>query len=184
MVRAFADLQNDDLGRAFADFSAVVRLDPNGFIGYQGRGDVYLASGDPGHAIADYTEAIRLNPKSVFAVHNRGLAYYAVKDYDKAIADFGSAVALKPNVSAFHMSKARALLAAGTDAVAALAEANEAVRLSPDYDDAYAVRGDVLRTSGHGAQAEADYKKAQSINRANTTAAEGLSLLAGAGVAK
>jgi tetratricopeptide (TPR) repeat protein len=61
--RAIACKADGDDGRAIADYTEAIRLDPKLAIAYYQRGTAYHALGDFDRAIADYTEAIRLDPK-------------------------------------------------------------------------------------------------------------------------
>ena len=91
-------------------------------------------------------------------------------------------IKLRPTAGEPHTDKAQALLAK-KQAIEALAEANEGVRLTPD-DVAFAARGDVFRALGRAKDAKADYDKALTINKDNTIAAKGLKALAAGGPAK
>jgi tetratricopeptide (TPR) repeat protein len=87
----------NDYKKAIAEFTQVIRLDPNNAIAYYWRGFSYRHMKDYKKAIADYTEAIRINPNDSNAYNNRGVAYNEKKDYKKAIADYTEAIRLNPN---------------------------------------------------------------------------------------
>lgn len=98
--------QNYDL--AIANFSEVIRLNPDDARAYKirgncygencgKRGNLYVPKQDYDKAIADENEAIRLNPNFGPAYFLRGLYHDRKNDYDMALADFNEAIRLKPD---------------------------------------------------------------------------------------
>lgn len=89
-------LEQGDYDKAIADFTEVIRLNPQSDSAYLNRGNAYSDNNDYDKAIADYTEAIRLNPQYADAYYSRGDAYSDKKDYNKARADYTNAMRLDP----------------------------------------------------------------------------------------
>jgi tetratricopeptide (TPR) repeat protein len=67
-------VEKKDYARAIADFTACIRLNPNGDA-YIDRGAAYLGQGDNDRAIADFTAMIERHPTDARAFTNRGEAY-------------------------------------------------------------------------------------------------------------
>jgi tetratricopeptide (TPR) repeat protein len=85
--RAILKQRSDDHDRAIADYTEVIRLNPDYYLAYTFRGWSYAKRGDIDDAIADYTEAIRLYPHS-YAYYNRGKAYFELGKFAQALEDF------------------------------------------------------------------------------------------------
>jgi len=67
-------IKKGDNERAIADYTEVIRLNPNDAHAFNNRGFRYFKKGDNHRAIADYNETIRLDPKHALAFCNRGKA--------------------------------------------------------------------------------------------------------------
>ena len=81
--------QND---KAIADFSMVIKLEPNEVRGYLHRGIAYRNAGQYDKAVQDFNKVISLEPQNALNYMNRGYAYYLAKNYDKARADYKTAI--------------------------------------------------------------------------------------------
>jgi tetratricopeptide (TPR) repeat protein len=146
-----------DYGRAIADYTDAIRLNPRNAgeyhnkaaAAYFNRGLEWRAKGDQDRAIADYTEAIRLNPLESRAFGMRGHAWYLKRDIDRAIADFTEAIRLNPQapfVYVIYEERARAWSDKG-DAQQAIADYTTIIRLNPRDPVAYNSAGWLLATS-------------------------------------
>jgi tetratricopeptide (TPR) repeat protein len=82
-------------GRAIADESEAIKLEPSEPTYFDNRGLSYAEEGEYDRAIIDYNEAIRLSPRANFLT-NRGNAYQAKGDLSRAIADYDRAIQLNP----------------------------------------------------------------------------------------
>jgi lipoprotein NlpI len=76
-----------DSGRTAADFTEVIRLDPNSAYAFFTRGMARGANGDDHGAIADYSEAVRHDPNLSAAFYNRGLGYFRMGYFVEAADD-------------------------------------------------------------------------------------------------
>jgi len=85
--------------QVIAEFTEVIRLNPNSAEAYNYRGMAYDNKRDYDRAIADYTEAIKLNPNFTSAYISRGNAYKNKNDYYSAIADYETSLKFDPNNS-------------------------------------------------------------------------------------
>lgn len=79
---------------AIADYTEVIRLDPNQAVAYYDRGMVKLNLKDYRGAYLDYSAAIRLRPQQALIYNNRATARYQLGDCKGAIADFKTAAEL------------------------------------------------------------------------------------------
>jgi tetratricopeptide (TPR) repeat protein len=138
MNRAAAYGVQGDCERAMADYSSVIRLDPQNFMALFTRAQLYSGQGEHDKAIADYTEMVRLAPEEAAAHFNRGLAYMAREDFDKAISDFTEAIRLDPGDSAGYASRGYAY-SMKKGYANAVADLSEAIRLGPENADAHNV---------------------------------------------
>jgi len=86
LERAQSELDHGDYSGALADFTGVIRLNPNTPEAFLGRGKVYDNLKQYSNAVADYAEAIRLKPGYAEAYVNRDKTYDHMKQYDKALA--------------------------------------------------------------------------------------------------
>lgn len=122
-----------DLGKAFADLDAGLRLKPDSSA-LTIRAWAWKQSGELDKALADFDEAIRLNPRESLAWRVRGATWAGKDNYAKALADFTEAIRVDPyNVDALNH---RASFAAGSkdadyrNGKQALADATRACELT------------------------------------------------------
>jgi len=82
---------------AIADFTEVIKLEPDDPFAYDSRGMAYTDKKEFDLAIADFTEAIRLEPNKIGVFYfNRGGAYIFNGNTDLAISDLEMAVKIDP----------------------------------------------------------------------------------------
>jgi tetratricopeptide (TPR) repeat protein len=151
----YANFQRGDYDRAIADFTQVIRLDPNDAWAYNSRGTAYHQKGDSDRALADFTQAIRLNPNDAKAYYDRGVVYHlGKKDSDRAIADYTQAIRLDPNYAWAYTNRGAAYYGKG-DLDKAIADYTQGIRLNDA--DAYFNRGLAYRNKGDYDRAIADF---------------------------
>ena len=73
--RAICRARKGEHDKVIADCDAAIKLDPKYVIGYQCRGDAWLAKRDLDKAIADFTRAIQLDARNAYAYSRRGWAW-------------------------------------------------------------------------------------------------------------
>ena len=109
--RGYAKAELGDYRGAIADYTEVIRLQPDVASAHYNRG---LAKGKLGQhfaAIVDFDTAIRLKPDLVEAYNNRGLAKDKLGQYTAAITDYNTAIRLESNFAlAYNNPKVWTLL--------------------------------------------------------------------------
>jgi tetratricopeptide (TPR) repeat protein len=94
--RGAAYITKGENGRAIADYSKAIEINPRHASAYYNRGAAFRARGEIDRALADYTQAIEINPRYANAFLSRGIAFEASGDNDRAIADFTKAIEITP----------------------------------------------------------------------------------------
>ncbi len=130
---------------------------------YSRRGTARDALGDFNGALKDYDEAISINPDFAFAYNNRGSVFAQYGNLDKAIQDFTLSIELN-NSELYkpYTNRGLALQKKG-DIDNAIKDYTEAIRIKPDYVDAYYSRGDACQSKGDLDGAIRDFTKAISL---------------------
>lgn len=96
--RAGAYASKFDYDRALKDYNHAIKLRPEFWIAYDGRGLAHANRLNFELAIKDYDQAIKLKPDAAKAYYHRGLAKFGLCDVDGADADIMKARELDPNV--------------------------------------------------------------------------------------
>jgi tetratricopeptide (TPR) repeat protein len=146
--RSIARLAHDDEDGALADINEAIRRAPRVATYYNHRGNVWNAAGQGDKAIAEYTAAIRLDAKDAIAYVNRGMARAEkVEVNDLMSGIFDDEEPLTPARIQDEYRKA-------------VSDFNEAIRVNPQYTNAYAERAAAYRNLGELDRAIVDYSEA------------------------
>jgi tetratricopeptide (TPR) repeat protein len=124
---------NDSIGqkeRAVADYTEVIRLEPDDMRAYFARGEIYQSRGDHDLAIADFSEFVRREPTAFGGFHARGNSYREKGDLDRAIADYSEVIRMLPHLSSAYHDRGVAYRMKG-DREHAITDFRQVVRLSP-----------------------------------------------------
>lgn len=116
---------------AYADFSALIEMDPYYTDYLCERAKISRQAGDLAAALADYDRAVQLAPPFAELHYNRGTARAAIGDVQGALADFGYVLAMEPRDVDTRLSRVDLLLQDG-DLDGALADVGTGLALSPD----------------------------------------------------
>ncbi len=136
-------------------------------------GMAFYINGDMEHALMMFDKAVGHSASGGTAIlgvdtvyFQRAAALYALGRPDEAAADLRQVLALKPDSYEAHYNLAIVLADLCTPARqldAAIAEAEEAVRLRPDLPDGHLLLGDLYRQRGQHEKALAQFQKAVEI---------------------
>lgn len=143
---------------AMKDYSQAIKLKMADLhLPYRNRGEVLRKKGDLEGAIKDANEAIRLKPDHAEAYCNRGAAREDKGDLDGAIQDYTLAIKYKMPELFLPYRNRGGLRRAKGDLEGAIQDADEAIRLKPDYAEAYCNRGAARDDKGDLDGAMKDY---------------------------
>jgi len=143
--RGYAWDEKDEYGKAIADYTKAIGLNPKFTEAYYNRGNAWESKGKFDKALADYTHAIKLNPKQVSAYYKRGIIEKRKKQYDKAISDYTSAIKLNPRFAYAYNNRGNAWDDKGRYDKA-IADYTKAIELNPKVAKAYSNLAWVLAT--------------------------------------
>ena len=154
---------------ALADFTHVIRLDPNAEA-YYWRGIAFYRLQLFAPAIVDFTEAIVRQTGAGHYHYWRGLAAYQLQDYAASLADFDQALAHNPHDDGVRFWRGVALHRLGHHEVA-LAELEDSVAADPDNLLRIAWRGRISLHVGGWIQTLKDFGRIANSEEQNAQAA-------------
>jgi len=152
-----------DYSGAIADFSEVIKIEPEGTAAYVSRALARSKSGDINGAIGDYSAAIKIDPNYNIAYNNRGYLKLNVGDNDNAIADFTSALAIDARSFFSYYNRATARYNKG-DYEGATADFTAAIKINRRPPQPYYLRALAKTKTGDNEGAIADFTEAISGN--------------------
>src|SRR6266545_222860 len=137
-----------------------------------GLGMVYYRQGREDEAAKTLKKAISLNPKDTCAYDQLGRMYYDLGQYTESIEAFRQEVELQPSSVAYHfLGNGYYFTEKLEDALAAY---QEAIRLTPNYEEAYIELGKVYIRLGCHADAIDSYQHALKLQPDDVIAHVGL----------
>jgi len=155
--RGAAHLAIREFARAALDFTESLRLSATNQARTL-RGITRLLSYQWQAAVDDFDTVLRVSANPV-VLYYRSVAYGQLGDYDHARSDCRQAITVNPAFAPAHLSCATLALGAG-HYQESLQHAGQAIRLAPDSDAAYEIRGHSRRALGDIEGAAADYSLA------------------------
>jgi tetratricopeptide (TPR) repeat protein len=105
LIRGADYLTRNEMDRAIADFSELIRIDSKSSAAFINRGEAYRRKGELDLAIADLDRAIAIKRRSPSAWFNRGITYSDKGDYGSALADYNQAIALNPKFALAYFNR-------------------------------------------------------------------------------
>ncbi len=126
--------------------------------------DRKTANGIAQRALADLSKAIEIAPNEYPYFNARGKLLLAFGFYKESITDFDKSVAIKTNgVALAHRGLAKYYL----DDQTAMNDLNQAVKIAPDYPEAFYLRGTVHLDNGKLKDALLDFDEAIKLSKYN-----------------
>jgi serine/threonine protein kinase/Flp pilus assembly protein TadD len=153
--RGVAALYRGSCDRAIAEFTEVIRLDPNSFGPRFHRGIGYSFAGRYQEALADFTAAIQLEPDHIEAYLERARVYINLGEKRLALNDYTKAIRLRPDAETY-LARGRLHHEMGSYEQA-MADCDRALHLRPGDSKALYRRGLIRYHSGDNARAVADF---------------------------
>ncbi len=147
---------------AIADYTEVLRIDPNHDIAYNNRGLARYDLGEKGAAITDFEHALHHNPHNYIAAFNRGYVRSELGDKLGAIEDYTAAIHGNPDYAPayFYRGLARTRM---QNKLGAIQDYTEVIRLNPNDAGAYFYRGLASAKIGQRMEAIRDLRQAAQL---------------------
>jgi len=133
------------------------------------RGMAYRNQGDIDAAIRDFSTSIKMRPTHD-AYLRRGEMYFEKGAYTIAELDFTEAIAVNPSLDAYKMRGLTYLVLGNLDL--AVVDGTEIIKLAPNTSESYNIRMEAYAQIGEIQLAREDARRALSLDRRNTVAAE------------
>ncbi len=171
-IQALNKRQQGDLQGAINDLSEAIRLNPKYAFAYALRGTVRHELKDYRGAISDFSEAIRLSPNhmDISPYLSRGIARAQLReDLPGAVADLTKVIELATENEDEGDTLFHAYLSRGiahffqNEHQDAVADLTQALKINPNYSEAYYLRGAARLGLGDRKEAKADLLKAAEL---------------------
>lgn len=178
--RAIAFLNKRELGQAVADFSEAIRCDPDNAGLYFERGNAFLADGQYDAAIASFESAIRISPwladaywerdyaweRRAYELLNKGIKAASERKYDEALRSYSQGLESHPGVRnhAVLLCNRATVLGRLNQRQQSARDYDEAIRLDPNFFQAYYNRAINHRECGRVREAVQDFTEAVRLN--------------------
>ena len=133
------------------------------------RGKAYGDQCDFDAAIKDFGISIQMHP-SYDGYLNRGRMYFQKGAYNIAEQDFSKAIEMNPLFEAYRLRGITYLILGKLDM--AVADGTEIIKLAPNTSEAYNIRMEAYGQIGEPQLAREDARRALSLDRRNSVAAE------------
>ena len=151
-----------DLEGAIADYSRIIKLNPEAPLALNNRGVAWVDRQQFHHALADFNQALALGSHHWSAHCNRGWLYNQQGHYEQAISDWSAAIELKPTSAIPYFYRGQAYQKQG-NLPAALSDQTAAINYAPQMALPYCHRGALHQQQHNYAAAIADLESAASI---------------------
>jgi tetratricopeptide (TPR) repeat protein len=163
-VRAGAAGAKGAVDSSLADWSRMLKLEPDHGVARMMRGSIHIMQKNWDGVVADFTKLIDDNsaPDASFAYASRALGYFGKSQYPPALRDLDRSISLGAKDPAFHL---RCLIRGIAGRVGeALEDCNTALKAKPGNPEYLEARGFINLKAGNLDRAIADYNEALRIN--------------------
>lgn len=172
-------LKKGQYDKAMHDFNKAIEISPLSVGGLYGIGDIWFNQGEFQKAVEVYTQIIEMRPFEVMAYNNRAFTWMELKEFDRCIEDFDMSIGLKPDDPVEWLNRGNAKSekleadihnARRPDIEDAIRDYDEAIRLNPEFSDAYCNRAISWMTILEYNKSIKDFEKALELNPADEIA--------------
>lgn len=158
---------------AKSSFQTVTELDPDNVEAFNLLGMTYAAEDDP-LALQYYESGLAVDSTNRELLYNRAYYFQDQLQLDDALWGYDQLLRHHPDAAVAHHNKGYIYLGLLSDPKLAVDAFTEAIRLHPEYTEAYSNRGVALEELGKLDQAEADFQRALELNPNFQPAVDGL----------
>jgi tetratricopeptide (TPR) repeat protein len=144
-------------------YDKILEKRPNDNETYTNRGYAYLRLNQFSRAIEDFSKALELNPKDVNAISDRATAYFKAKEVDLAKKDYEKLMEFDQKQANFGLGNIATYYHKWQEAIDYY---DRTVAVSPNFAEAYIMKGQVLLELGRKAEAVEAIKRAKSLGLA------------------
>ncbi len=155
-ARAEISRDQQDISSALADFSAAIRLAPDGAQPYYERGQIYMAQAEYDKALKDMTQVASIAPAFSTTYYYLGVLNNQTEQYTDAIKNFNTYIKATPDDYQAFAGRANAYIQQ-EQYEQALPDLNQALKLEPRAANLYIQRGLVQQKLGDEQASAADY---------------------------
>ncbi|BBM85343.1 serine/threonine-protein kinase [Candidatus Uabimicrobium amorphum] len=163
--RAGLYARNKEYQKAFADYEKALAIQPKNHSIYFNRAVLYIDTQEYQKATDDLQKVLDLAPNNERAYTNLGVVYFDLKKYLQAMACYDKAIDIAPRADT-HLNRGL-LNVQMRQPEKALDDFNAAIRLKPNYANAYFNRGNLFFRDKKWNLALTDYTKALSLDSNN-----------------
>lgn len=165
-----------DTALAISSYQTAVEQDPDYYDALISLGILHADRRNP-LAIQYYDAALQVRPRSVEALYNKGIFAQEAGNDSVALACYARIKEIEPNYPLAFYNTGYVLLEHQQRVIDARREFAEAIKLLPDYTQAYFSRGVTYEQEGILDSALLDYRQALRLDPSYTDAAMGLERL-------
>jgi tetratricopeptide (TPR) repeat protein len=177
-VKGFVYKETGDTSKAISSFQTAVEVDPENYDAYIQLGNILSARGS-GIALQYYNNALRLRPASTEALYNRGLFLQENGKYELAENDYRTILKIDQGYADAYYNLGYIQLVIRQNPDESIPFFTDAIRVSPEFVQAFYNRGMAFQMKGDKASARKDFLKALSISPDYKMAKEQLRLVGG-----
>jgi len=134
-----------EVNQALNDINKALQIQPKQAGYYITLSDIYMLMGQPQNCEESLLKALSVEPKNITANLKLANLYLIIKDYKKVYQYVTAVLELDRTNTTVRFTRAMALLETG-DTAHAVGDLMDAVRLNPQYFDAYMLLGELFAT--------------------------------------
>ena len=137
LTKGYTLAHSGEYRRALEAYDKAIKQNPNGALGYTGRGSCYAQLGNYDLALADFDKGIRIDPSEWRAYANRALVYCSLRAFDSALQDYDKALQLNPHFVDGYANRGWICRNYLKDSDRAIIDFTRSIQLDPTYSLVY-----------------------------------------------